>query len=281
VFRVNFVEGESMIETPEQEQTHLSKRKYIIGLAAIYATAYSQYFLPNLHLIIGLLFVYGVPIVIIGIYWGRHILRRFANRMYTAIGYGFASYGGFTALGYLITIFIIILLIIFDPSALNLLNNPNPVLNTTPENAWVMVWVSFLVVGPAEEFIFRGFLYGGLLNIYGNRHWLSLAFLTSVLFASTHLYYVIEYGIASVIIFTQLITFGMAMAVSYYLSDGNLLIPAFIHGLFDATGFLTTAVSVELGATLRYQLFFISLAVLGAVLINRLWKRRTSDEILE
>jgi membrane protease YdiL (CAAX protease family) len=260
-------------QSSERTQPSLSKAKYLLGLLVIYATAYTQYFLPDLNLVFGLLFVYGIPIIIIGSYWGRYTLHRFFNRMYDAVKYGFASYGGFTGLSYIITFIIILLLIIFDPTALNILNNPNPVLNTTPENAWVMVWVSLLVVGPAEEFVFRGFIFGGLLNILGNRHWISLAFLTSILFAAAHLYYALEYGFISVIMFTQLVAFGMAMAVTYYLSNGNLLIPSFIHGLFDAAGFLTTAVSLDFGATLRLQLFFISLAVLGAVLIQRIWNK--------
>jgi membrane protease YdiL (CAAX protease family) len=269
---------EIMNETTKKTQSSLSIGKYLIGLLAIYATAYSQYFLPSLNLVLSLLYVYGIPIVIVGIFWGRYTLRRFFNRMYAAVKYGFASYGGFTGLSYILTFIIILLIIIFDPSALNILNNPNPVLNTTPENAWIMVWVSLLVVGPAEEFIFRGFLFGGLLNILGNRHWISLAFLTSILFAAAHLYYALQYGIVSVIMFTQLIAFGMAMAVTYYLSNGNLLIPSFIHGLFDATGFLTTAVSLDFGATLRLQLFYVSLAVLGALLVQHLWNRGKSTE---
>jgi len=198
--------------------------------------------------------------------------------MSAAVKYGFASYGSFTGLGYIITFVIILLFIIFDPAALNILNNPNPVLNTTPENAWVMVWVSFLVVGPAEEFIFRGFIFGGLLNVVGNRHWISLAFLSSILFAAAHLYYTLEYGLVSIIMFTQLVAFGMAMAAAYYLSNGNLLIPSFIHGLFDATGFLTVAISLDFGATLRLQLFYVSLAMFGAVLMHWLWKRRSPTE---
>jgi membrane protease YdiL (CAAX protease family) len=272
---------ETMSDVPEQKQSHLSTGKYLVGLVVIYATAYSQYLLPDIGLVFSLLFVYGIPLVIIGSYWGRYTLHRFFNRMYAAVKYGFASYGGFTALSYMITFAIIILLILFDPSALNILNNPNPVLNTSPENAWVMVGVSFVVVGPAEEFIFRGFLYGGLLNLFGNRHWISLAFLTSVLFAAAHLYYAFEYGIVSVIMFTQLVAFGMAMAVSYYLSDGNLLIPSFIHGLFDATGFLTIAVSLDLGATLRLQLFFVSLAIFIALFLQWLWYRGKSSYVLD
>ena len=263
-----------MNETYEKTSSHLSKGKYLLGLFVIYATVYSQYLLPSESLVFGLLLVYGIPIVIIGSYWGRYTLHRFFNRMSAAVKYGFASYGGFTGLSFIITFVIILLIIIFDPAALNILNNPNPVLKTTPENAWVMVWASFLVVGPAEEFIFRGFIFGGLLNIVGNRHWISLAFLTSILFAAAHLYYTLEYGLVSIIMFTQLVAFGMAMATTYYLSNGNLLIPSFIHGLFDATGFLTTAVSLNFGATLRLQLFLVSLAVFGAVFIQGLWKRR-------
>jgi len=272
-----------MIESPEHEQPSLSKKKYIIGVIAIFGTAYSQYLLPNLGLIFGLLFVYGIPLVVIGIYWGRHILRRFFSNMYSAIAYGFASYGGFTSLAYLISILLIIILIIYDPSSLNLLNNPNPVLNTTPENAWIMVWGSFLIVGPAEEIIFRGFLYGGLLDILGKRHWISLAFLTSVMFAAAHMYYSFTYGLVSVIIFTQLIAFGMAMAVSFYLTDGNLLVPTFIHGFFDAAGFLTAAISLNVGATLRIQLFYFSLMVLGLVVLHRIFRKKTKsvDEMIQ
>ena len=263
-----------MNKTYEKASSRLSKGKYLLGLFVIYATVYFQYLLPSESLVFGLLFVYGIPIVIIGSYWGRYTLHRFFNRMSAAVKYGFASYGGFTGLSYIITFVIILLIIIFDPAALNILNNPNPILKTTPENAWVMVWASFLVVGPAEEFIFRGFIFGGLLNIVGNRHWISLAFLTSIMFAAAHLYYTLEYGLVSIIMLTQLVAFGMAMATTYYLSNGNLLIPSFIHGLFDATGFLTTAVSLNFGATLRLQLFLVSLAVFGAVIIQWLWRRR-------
>ena len=78
--------------------------------------------------------------------------------------------------------------------------------------------------------------------------------------------------------FTQLVAFGMAMAATYYLSNGNLLIPSFIHGLFDAAGFLTIAVSLNFGAILRLQLFYVGLAFLGAVIIQWLWKRSRPTE---
>ena len=139
-----------MSETYEKASSRLTKSKYLLGLFVIYATAYSQYLLPSESLVFSLLFVYGIPIVIISSYWGRYTLHRFFNRMSAAVKYGFASYGGFTGLSYIITFVIILLIIIFDPTALSILNNPNPILNTTPENAWVMVWVSVRRDKPAR-----------------------------------------------------------------------------------------------------------------------------------
>lgn len=270
--------GKGMMEETETETSAsgLPRARYLIGLVVIYVTIYSQYLLPDVGLVFAMIYVYGIPVVVVGVIWGRDILHKSLHKMYEAFKYGFASYGGFTALGYGISVVIILILIFFDPNIINILTQPNPVLNTSPEEAWLLVWLSFIVVGPAEEFLFRGFVFGGLLSMFNNRHWLFLAFLSSMLFASVHLYYIFIYGIASAVMLVQLITFGMAMAVVYYLSDGNLLVPAFLHGLFDATGFLTVAVSLDFGVALRIDLLLFSLAVLGVVLLQRLRNREVS-----
>jgi len=39
------------------------------------------------------------------------------------------------------------LLLTYDPSAIDILNNPNPVLDVPTDIAWVMIAVSFLIVG--------------------------------------------------------------------------------------------------------------------------------------
>ena len=45
-------------------------------------------------------------------------------------------------------------------------------LEISPSAALVMVAVSFLIIGPAEEFLFRGFMFGGLLSITKGRYWM-------------------------------------------------------------------------------------------------------------
>jgi membrane protease YdiL (CAAX protease family) len=251
----------------------VTRRSYVIGLVVLLASGYSQYVIRGLGPILGFLVVYGVPVFATGLISGSLLIKRALNRIGDATKFGLGFFGAFSVLNFLMSIAILYALAVLDPSAVKLLNRPNPVLDIPPEFAWIMVWISFLVVGPAEEYLFRGFVFGGMLSIFGDRHWLVLAFASSILFAIVHLYYAVVYGVASIIAFTDLVTFGMAMAVTYYLSGGNLLIPAIIHGAYDATGFLGVATSPELGTILRMSMMAFGVAFGILLLIQRARKR--------
>lgn len=242
---------------------------YVLGLIIVFVAVYSQYLVQylgfHLGLILGSLLVYGVPILAITLLWGTTIIRRFFKSTYSAIKLGLGLFGAFTVLGIVLGIVIAIFLVALDPSTVKLLEKPNPVLSVSPDFAWIMVGVSLLVTGPAEEYIFRGFVFGGLLDIFKDRHWLILAFVASLLFSATHLYYAATYGAASLVQFTDLITFGMAMAGTYYLSGGNLFAPALIHGAYDATAFVGVATSTSVGTGLR--VFMILLGTIVAFLL--------------
>jgi membrane protease YdiL (CAAX protease family) len=246
---------------------------YVPVLIILFTAVYLQY-LPQhfgfhlegvLALIRGIVLVYGVPILAITLLWGTTIIRRFFKKTYSAIKLGVGLFGVFTALGIFLGIVITIFLAAISPSTVKLLEKPNPALNVSPVLAWVMVGVSMLVTGPAEEYMFRGFVFGGLLDIFKDRHWLMLAFVSSLLFAAAHLYYATTYEAASVVPFTELVTFGMAMAGTYYLSGGNLFAPALIHGAYDATAFIGVATSTNVGLALRGSM--IGLGVVVALLI--------------
>jgi membrane protease YdiL (CAAX protease family) len=217
--------------------------------------------------------------VIVTLLWGTAIIRKFFNNTCAALKLGLAFFGAFTALGIIASVVILFFLLLFNPSTVNLLNKPNPVLNVSPQFAWVMVVASILIVGPAEEYLFRGFMFGALLEIFNNTHWLALAFASSVLFGAVHLYYASTYGLVSVIQFTELVTFGMAMSSTYYFSRGNLFVPSLIHGVFDATGFIGVAVSFGVGTSLRGLMILIGLIV-GLVLLvqeSRMRDRNSSN----
>ncbi|MGB8780252.1 MAG: type II CAAX endopeptidase family protein [Candidatus Bathyarchaeia archaeon] len=249
------------------------KRSYVLGLIIVFVAVYSQYLLQYLgvHLgailgaIAGTLLVYGVPILAITLLWGTGIIRKFFKNTYSGLKLGLGLFGVFTVLGIVLGVVILVILLALNPSTVNLLNKPNPVLNVSPNFAWIMVGVSLLVTGPAEEYIFRGFVFGGLLDIFKNRNWLILAFVSSLLFSAAHLYYAVTYGPASLIQFTEIVTFGMAMAGTYYLSGGNLFAIALIHGAYDATAFVGVATSTSVGLGLRA--FMILLGIIVAFLL--------------
>jgi len=273
----------SMKTSDEMDQSRLSesmgsndkrepkgKKSYVLGLIIVFVAVYSQYLLQyfevHLGLILGSLLVYGVPVLSITLLWGTAIIRRFFKNTYSGLKLGLGLFGVFTVLGIVLAVVIVVFLVALDPSTAKLLDKPNPVLNVSPDFAWIMVGVSLLVTGPAEEYIFRGFVLGGLLDIFKNRHWLILAFVSSLLFSATHLYYAVVYGPASLVQFTDLVTFGMAMAATYHLSGGNLSAPALIHGAYNATAFVgvaLTSTSVSIGL----RAFMILLGIIVAFLL--------------
>jgi len=258
---------------PKGKKTIWQILLYVLVLAIVLAAVYLQYPLKDLerHLgevlgtIAGILLVYGVPMLAITLLWGTGIIRKFFKNTYSGLKLGLGLFGVFTVLGTVLAVVILVILLAFNPSTTNLLNKPNPVLNVSPGFAWVMVGVSLLVTGPAEEYIFRGFVFGGLLDIFKKSHWLILAFVSSLLFAAAHLYYAFTYGPASLIQFTEIVTFGMAMAGTYYLSGGNLFGIALIHGAYDATAFVGVATSTSVGLGLRA--FMILLGIIVAFLL--------------
>jgi membrane protease YdiL (CAAX protease family) len=237
----------------------LSKLLYIVGLVVIFAAVYSQYFV-RLGSVLGYIVVYGVPAAVATIIFGREILKHTAKNNKTAAKYGLGLFGVFTVLGLFIAVAALLVILQFDPTAVDLLSKPNPVLNVPPQEALLLIAVSFLVVGPAEEYLFRGFMFGGLLSIFKGKHWLVLAVVSGLMFAMVHAYYAVTYGAASVVPFIQLVAFGIAMSIAYYWSGGNLVVLALIHGAYDATGFLGVATTTQIGAIARGVLIAAGLA---------------------
>jgi membrane protease YdiL (CAAX protease family) len=243
-------------------------RSYLAGLAVVFVSAYLQY-LVKLNFTEDLLLVYGLPCLVISLLCGRQIISKAFNQTKLAIKFALGYFGAFVVAGILLSAIVLAIIITLDPNALSLLEQPNPVLNVSPAFAQLMIILSFVIVGPTEEYIFRGFVYGGLLNVFNKKHWITLAFISSLLFAAVHFYYVEVYGIASIIPFIVIISFGMAMAVTYYLSGGNLIGPALIHGAFDATGFIGVASSMSLGVELKGALIIAGVVTAAIIFAQR------------
>lgn len=249
----------------------LSKKAYIVGLLVLFICSYSQYLLGAFPNVLGTLFVYGIPIFVVSLLFGRPIMSSAFAHNTGALKLGLGLFGVFLLLGELLGTLALQGLTYFQPDAANFLNRPNPVLNVSEEHAWLMVLISMVIVGPAEEFLFRGFVFGGLLSVYRGRHWIKLAFASSLIFAAVHLYYALVYGYASIIAFILIVSISMGLSATYYLSGGNLLIPALLHGAYDAAGFIGVAVSPGVGTSLRGMMVLVGIVV-AALLAARFRK---------
>jgi membrane protease YdiL (CAAX protease family) len=230
----------------------------VITVAAIY----SQYFVPTLwpaslavygNLPGDLAVVYGVPIVAFGLLVGGAPLRDWSHRMVLAVREGFAWYGALLLLALLILLVLAIVYSVVAPGALKLLERPNPALTQAEGNPWFFVAFSF-AVGAFEETIFRGWIFGYWRDRPGT--WVVPALWTSALFAGVHLYYATTYGLAAPLVFPQLFFGGLAFAATYHYSDGNLVMPALLHGAQDATAYLTlvSAAGYTAGLALHYTI---------------------------
>lgn len=258
----------------------LSKKLYVIGLAVIFISVYSQYFI-HYGSIIGYLVVYGIPVLAVSLLFGKPLLNRARKNNEDAVKFGLGLFGVLTVIGLLLSIIALAIITHFNPHAANLLNKPNPVLNVSSKVAWVMIPVSILVVGPAEEYLFRGFIFGGLLSIFKDKNWVLLAAVSSVMFASVHAYYAVTYGVASVLPFIDLITFGFAMAATYYWSGGNIMVPALIHGVYDATDFLGVATTTQIGQAAQLVMIFVGICFASVYLPKKIATRQKPNHSVQ
>ena len=248
---------------------------YVAAVVITVVAVVSQYFVPHLlpftaplygSFLGGLFVVYGIPIAAFAILVGARPLERFAVRPASAALTALGWYGVLSLLALAVTFALVIVYLALDPSALDLLNRPNPVVQEAQTNPWFWVGFSF-AIGAVEETIFRGWIFGYWLARGTSVGWVH-AIWTSALFAGVHLYYATTYGIAAPLVYPTLFFLGLAFALAVQASGGNLVWVAVLHGANDATAFLTI-VSPLLANSVHFGVMLI-----GAVVALLLYLRR-------
>lgn len=111
-----------------------------------------------------------------------------------------------------------------------------------PELLLVMVPFNILLVGPAEELLFRGIIQQLLRNRFGVAAGIGLA---SIIFAGAHASALIGEGV--LVTLAIYVALSVILGVSYEYSK-NLVVPAMIHGLFNSIQFLIIYLAVTTGA---------------------------------
>lgn len=101
-----------------------------------------------------------------------------------------------------------------------------------PELLLVLVPLSILLVGPGEELLFRGIIQRLLRLRFGIGTGIAIA---SVIFSIAHVGSLTGEGLLATLV--TYIILSLILGVSYAYSE-NLVVPAMIHGLFNAIQFL-------------------------------------------
>lgn len=112
-----------------------------------------------------------------------------------------------------------------------------------PEVLLLLVPLSVLLIGPGEELLFRGVVQGTIRRRFGAAASVVLA---SLVFAAIH-YPALAGGtgnrlVTIAILFLPSLVFGAA-----YERTGNVVVPALIHGLYNATLFGVVYLAIRLG----------------------------------
>ncbi|MFB6304999.1 MAG: lysostaphin resistance A-like protein [Haloferacaceae archaeon] len=110
-----------------------------------------------------------------------------------------------------------------------------------PDLLLLLVPASFLLVGPGEELLFRGVVQGRLRETLSAP---AAVVLAAALFAAVH--FVALSGSVGARLVTVLVLFGPALVfgTAYEVTD-NLVVPALIHGAYNATLFSLLYVSLR------------------------------------
>jgi len=109
----------------------------------------------------------------------------------------------------------------------------------------VLLWLvpaSFLLIGPGEELLFRGIVQGRLRETFAPVPGVALA---SALFAAVH-YLALTGGAGGRLVTVTVLFFpALVFGAVYELTD-NLVVPALVHGAYNATLFALAYVAIRL-----------------------------------
>jgi membrane protease YdiL (CAAX protease family) len=194
-------------------------------------------------LLLGILLLQGIafPLTAFAYLRLRDLSYSFLNVRLPTVRDGLWMVGGYVLV--LVLVFACLMLVTYlnAPSA----ERSNQAAFQNPQTLLWLIPLSFLVIGPGEELLFRGIIQSRLRNSFSP---ISGIVLASAMFAPPHILgltgsiYALAVTIA--ILFIPTLVFG----ATYELSE-NLLVPIVIHGAYDATIFSIIYLGVRYAGT--------------------------------
>lgn len=241
----------------------VSPELYFLALVYMLALFVAQDFLVQKNMVSPTLAVYILAVFILllppSIIMGKPILKHAFSNNRRALAVGLVAFSIGIILRNIIGKTILAFLVANYPQIAEAVQKPGPTIHNYPLFAVILIFV--LVVGPVEEYMFRGLIFGGALESFGKKHWLLLASLSSLLFALAHTNYIRGYEIAFIYYLPILFVHGMVFSLTYYLSGGNLFIIAILHGLYNSTSSINALTHSSLGSWIQYSILMSGLLI--------------------
>lgn len=155
--------------------------------------------------------------------------------------------GWIVAFGSVVVLLITVLLLGLEPGQ----NQIQGVVAENPELIPLLIVLTFVLIGPGEELLFRGIIQGSLRERFGP---VAAVILASVIFASAHAWSITgpisDRLVTICVLLVPALVFGIA-----YERTNNLVVPALIHGLYNATLFAIQYVGLKYGQAAPSVLF--------------------------
>jgi hypothetical protein len=114
-----------------------------------------------------------------------------------------------------------------------------------PELLLLLVPMSILIVGPGEELLYRGVIQGRLRAAVGPRYAIVA---TSALFAPIHVFGLTGSTLGVLTMLATVFFLSLFLGAIYEYT-GNLVVPALVHGLYNATQFVVAYLQVTGGVS--------------------------------
>jgi hypothetical protein len=128
-----------------------------------------------------------------------------------------------------VTMVILVVITGLDPAA----NRAGELGQADPLVFALLVPVSFLLIGPGEELLFRGIIQNSLVESLGRWPGILLA---TLLFAAAHVFSLAGPLSGRAVTVVLLFVPGLVLALTYEYT-GNLVVPSLVHGAYNATLF--------------------------------------------
>lgn len=147
--------------------------------------------------------------------------------------------GWVLALAGAVTMVVVVVVTGLDPAA----NRVGELGRADPLVFALLIPISFLLIGPGEELLFRGVIQNSLVEALGRIPGILLA---TLLFAAAHVFSLA--GPLSGRAVTVLLLFvpGLVLALTYDYSQ-NIVVPALVHGAYNATLFALSFLGTAFG----------------------------------